>query len=347
MKTLRHHQLKQKNSFAVSAICPNYYSPTSIEELQLIPFELAQPLYILGEGSNTLFVDDKTPNILHPNIKGIAVKEVKDDIYITVSCSENWHQLVMFCLKKGFHGIENLALIPGSVGAAPVQNIGAYGVELADVIEQVSWYEFSTKQIHIFSKVECQFSYRESIFKNSLNGKGLIIDIVMKLSKTWQPILKYSGLDQLPKNSSAEIVVTKVIELRQQKLPDPKNLPNAGSFFKNPIIDRTQYLDLIANFPDIPAYPQQNEKVKIAAGWLIEQCGLKGLKMGEVGTHNKQALVLVNYNNGLGKAIVQLAQYIRTKVYEKFNILIEPEVRLLTENGLLSSIDMCVTESKD
>ncbi|WP_241242139.1 UDP-N-acetylmuramate dehydrogenase [Thalassotalea sp. G2M2-11] len=328
-------QLTQYNSFAIAAYCPHYYAPSSIEQLNDI-FPLPdQSFYILGEGSNTLFVESTTPTIIQPNFTGISVKEAAHQVELTVKSGENWHQLVEFCLARGYHGIENLALIPGSVGAAPVQNIGAYGVELADVVKSVQWYEFAKQKLHTLSKAQCQFAYRDSIFKHQYYGKGLIVSVTLTLSKQWGPNLSYQGLEALGLQATAEQVFNQVVQLRQAKLPDPKILPNAGSFFKNPIVELDVFHKLQQVYPNMPSYPQEDNQVKLAAGWLIEQSGLKGYRQGEAGVHKQQALVLVNHGQATGKDIYQLAQYVQQQVAQKFDIWLEPEVRLLDDKGLM------------
>jgi len=298
--------------------------------------QINSSFYVLGAGSNTLFIDETTPIIIQPNIKGITVTEQKDNYLIKVGCGENWHQLVTFCIENGYGGIENLALIPGSVGAAPVQNIGAYGVELADVITEVQWFEFESQKVHCFDKQACQFAYRDSIFKKTLLGKGIIVDITLSLPKVWQPKLAYAGLDKLGSDVSMENVFQKVIAIRQAKLPDPQTLPNCGSFFKNPIVKQNKYQALLAEFGDMPAYPQANGTVKLAAGWLIEKAGYKGFRLGEVGVHELQALVLVNYGSTKGKQLAELARLIQVAIYEKFKLSLEAEVRILSSRGLVS-----------
>jgi len=334
MNAQHHYSLAQYNTFAIPAISPAFYTPSSIADLDELTVELKKPFYILGEGSNTLFVDHFSPIIIKPSFTGIRVEDKEHEVLLTVQSGENWHQLVMFCLENGYHGLENLALIPGSVGAAPVQNIGAYGVELADTVEHVTWYDFSTKQVSTLTNQQCQFSYRNSIFKQSLSDTGLIVAVTLRLSKQWQPKLTYRGLDTLAKGVSAKEVVQQVIAIRQAKLPDPVKIPNAGSFFKNPIVSAEQFNNLKSIYCDIPAYPQDDGKIKLAAGWLIEQAGLKGFRAGDVGVHKHQALVLVNFGSECGQDIIELAQLVQAKVQEKFQVILEPEVRLLTELGL-------------
>jgi len=341
MNAQHQYSLAQHNTFALPAISPAFYAPNSIAELDELTAELKKPFYILGEGSNTLFVEPLAPIIIKPNFTGITVEDHEDEVLLTVQSGENWHQLVMFCLENGYHGLENLALIPGSVGAAPVQNIGAYGVELADVVEQVRWYDFATRQVKLLTNQQCQFSYRNSIFKQTLSGKGLIIAVTLRLTKQWQPKLTYRGLDTLAKDVSAKEVVQQVIAIRQTKLPDPDKIPNAGSFFKNPMVSADEFSKLKSIYSDIPAYPQNDGRIKLAAGWLIEQAGLKGFRVGDVGVHKHQALVLVNYGSNRGQDIIKLAQLVQAKVEDKFQVTLQPEVRLLTELGL-TTLNECI-----
>ncbi|MDG1750691.1 MAG: UDP-N-acetylmuramate dehydrogenase [Thalassotalea sp.] len=335
------YELTQHNSFALPAICPAFYQPKTLSELEDIVPHLSSPFYILGEGSNTLFTEQATTTILQPNFKGITVKENDDFVLLSAKCGENWHELVKYCVENNYHGIENLALIPGSVGASPVQNIGAYGTELADVIDHVSWYEFDTKTLKTLDQSACQFAYRDSIFKNSLANKGFIVEVTLRLSKQWQANLTYRGLDTLPVDVSAKEVFQKVIDIRQSKLPAPDKLPNAGSFFKNPVVEIKCFNSLKEQYPDMPAYPQKDGRIKLAAGWLIEKSGLKGLRKGNVGVDKTQALVLVNYGSKDGQDIVQLAKHVQEHVLAKFDIFLQPEVRLLSSKGLIQ-----LTQSK-
>ena len=323
------------NSFSFPAKCPVFIQPTTIQEINEIFTTISKPFYILGDGTNTLFTDDISPLIIKPSIKGIEVKESGNDVWLTAYCGENWHKLVEYCLERGFHGIENLALIPGSVGAAPVQNIGAYGVEIGSMVDKVQWFDFSTRQVKCLDRAECKFSYRDSIFKNELADQGIILSVTIKLSKLWSANLNYNGLDDLPANCTAKDVFEKVLTIRNSKLPDPSVTPNAGSFFKNPIISKVHYQTICSEYASVPGYVQRDNLIKIAAGWLIEQSGLKGFTLGKVGVHEKQALVLVNYGSTDGQDIIKLAKHVQNTVKEKFNIILEPEVRLLTQTGLM------------
>lgn len=333
MELIKQFSLQNNNSFNVKATCPIVYFPKTLADLKRLPDLSLNPFYILGDGSNTLFVDLQAPTIIKPDFKGVDIIETDESYIITVGAGENWHNLVCSCLKKGIYGLENLALIPGSVGAAPVQNIGAYGVEFSDFCTQVKWFEFASQTIKSISHPDCLFAYRNSIFKQALYNKGLITEVVLNFSKKWQANLSYAGLNELDQNSTPEQIMAKVISLRQAKLPDPSRLPNAGSFFKNPIVNEKKLNLLKISYPKIPFYPQAKGQAKLAAGWLIEQAGLKGYCKNGVGVHEHQALVLVNYESNNGKDIVALAQFVQQQVFTVFDILLSPEVRIVTNQG--------------
>jgi len=333
MKSHQQFPLQENNSFAVAATTPVIYYPRNDQELKLLVDVIEGDFYILGEGSNTLFVEDNTPVIIKPDFLGVTVNETKDYYEVNAACGENWHDLVCFCINKGIHGLENLALIPGSVGAAPVQNIGAYGVEVADFIESVVWFDFSENKSQLLTNAQCQFGYRNSIFKNDLKNKGVITNIILRFTKSWQAKLNYQGLNCLPENCSAIDIMNTVIAIRNTKLPDPKIIPNAGSFFKNPVISAEQFSILKSIHPDIPHYPQDNDRVKLAAGWLIEKSALKGFQMNGAAVHDKQALVLTNINSASGNDVKNLAIHVQQKVFELFQIRLEPEVRIIGQYG--------------
>ncbi len=333
MRSNQEYSLKTSNSFNIQANCSRIYFPTSLAELQQLPDLATENFYILGEGSNTLFVESQAPIIIQPKFTGISIVEQDDCFLVTAGAAQNWHDLVLFCLRQGIYGLENLALIPGCVGAAPVQNIGAYGVEFADYCQQVHWYEFASKTVQSLSKQACEFGYRDSVFKKELYNKGIITEVIFKFPKKWQANLSYAGLDLLAKDSSAAQVMEKVIALRSSKLPDPKALPNAGSFFKNPVVSASIFTRLQQQYPNIPCYPQQNGDIKLAAGWLIDQAGLKGFRHHGVGVHQQQALVIVNYASEDGADIIRLAKFIQRKVMQQFSVLITPEVRMVSQQG--------------
>lgn len=321
------------NSFALKVFTEQFLQPSTIDELIQISKNLPSNYYVLGEGSNSLFATAETVAIINPCFTGIKITSNEDGYILKVGASENWHKLVKYTVEQGLYGLENLALIPGSVGAAPVQNIGAYGVELADVCEAVYWFDWRTgREIKIHYK-DCLFSYRNSVFKNKLKNQGVITAVEMFLPKNWQPKLTYSGLNLLPKNISAKQLMQEVIRIRESKLPDIKVLPNAGSFFKNPLVTKTLFNQLINTYPSIPHYPQKNGLIKLAAGWLIDICGLKGFSINDAKVHDKQALVLVNSNQATGRDIIKLATYVQEQVKNKFSIVLEVEVRIIDKLG--------------
>lgn len=342
MKIRTNFGLQALNSFHVPATTAEILFPSSIQELAELSADKVASAYILGEGSNTLFCQPQAPTIIKPNLMGIEVLEQEDCFKVTAACAENWHEFVLYCIERGMYGLENLALIPGSIGAAPVQNIGAYGIEVAKFIDSVTWFDFATKKQTHFSQAECQFGYRNSIFKELLNGQGIITHVNFSLPKKWQAINSYQGLSTLPEPVTPQMILSKVIELRQAKLPEPKHLPNAGSFFKNPVLEKANFEHLLQQYPTMPFYPQSNGDVKLAAAWLIEQSGLKGYRDGGVGVHDKQALVIVNYAGCAGEKIVALSQLIQDKVREKFSIELVPEVRfIVSANDQHNAITEC------
>jgi len=333
MELIKQFSLQNNNSFNVKATCPIIYFPKTLTDLEQLPDLSLNPFYILGDGSNTLFVDLQSPTIIKPDFKGIKVVETDESYIVNVGAGENWHDLVCSCLEKGIYGLENLALIPGSVGGAPVQNIGAYGVEFSDFCTQVKWFEFASKTIKSLENIDCHFGYRNSIFKQGLYNRGIITEVVLNFPKKWQANLSYAGLSDIKENPTPEQVMEKIISLRQAKLPDPCKLPNAGSFFKNPIVNEQKLNSLKKTYPKIPFYPQGKGLTKLAAGWLIEQAGLKGYCKSGVGVHEHQALVLVNYESENGKDIVSLAKFVQQQVFTVFEIQISPEVRMVTTKG--------------
>lgn len=346
MELSHQFSLQNYNSFNIKAISPTIYFPKTIADLVQLPDLNDKPFYILGEGSNTLFTDSDAPIIIKPDFKGITISTTPNCYIVSVGAAENWHDFVCLCIEQGMYGLENLALIPGSVGAAPVQNIGAYGLELSQFCTRVKWFEFSSSEIKVLNNEDCEFSYRDSIFKKALHNKGVIIEVIFSFPKAWEANLSYAGLGDLGDNPSARQVMDKVISLRQAKLPDPSKLPNAGSFFKNPIVNEEKLQLLKKNHPKIPYYPQGNGLIKLAAGWLIDQAGLKGYRKQGVGVHENQALVLVNYASEEGKDIVALAHYVQQKVLTKFNILISPEVRMITVQGEQNFTDLAINSER-
>ena len=332
--------LKTSNTFGIDVSAAYFLAFSHADELMeffssgtSVVSPAVSPL-VLGGGSNILFTRNVAGIVLKNEIKGIQkIKEDADHIYIKAGSGENWHQFVLYCLENDYAGVENLSLIPGSVGASPLQNIGAYGVEIKDVFFSLEAFDLSEKKIISFDKADCAFGYRESVFKNKLKGKFIITSVTYKLNKT--PVLNISygavkqELEQMKINEISIRDVSKaVINIRQSKLPDPKITGNAGSFFKNPEVSKEVFKTLQTAFPGIVAHTTANENMKLAAGWMIEQCGWKGYRKGDAGCHPKQALVLVNYGKAKGSEILDLSAQIMQSVQDKFGVLLEREVNI-------------------
>ncbi len=331
----KHYPLDNLNTFAVSAKAEAFVLLENISQLVQLA-ELSKgydSVFILGGGSNLLLVDDYPGLVIYPQLKGIDILEEDDEqVVLRVAASEKWHQLVKYTLQQGYYGLENLALIPGTVGAAPVQNIGAYGVEIKQFIERVHCFDLQQAKMLILSNQDCQFGYRDSWIKRAGQGRYLVTQVDLILSKKPQLVLDYQPLKDDFKDVSSvtpQQVFERVCEVRRSKLPDPDKIANAGSFFKNPLISAEHYAKLKAEFPDLVAYPQTNGCFKVAAGWLIDQAGFKGLTEGKIGVHKQQALVLVNYSEGSGRHIWQLARKIMRAIEKKYKVTLEPEVRVL------------------
>ncbi|MBU2977494.1 UDP-N-acetylmuramate dehydrogenase [Alteromonas sp. C1M14] len=290
--------------------------------------------YLLGGGSNTLFLEDFEGQVFINTLKGISYRETKNSHIIKVASGENWHELVTRFLAEGWHGLENLALIPGSVGAAPIQNIGAYGVEAGNFIAAVEYRDIQTGETNERMGSECLFGYRDSIFKSALAGHILITHVTFELPKKYQPITTYGDLAKLTDPSANEIYNT-VINIRRSKLPDPDTLGNAGSFFKNPVLLASHYQDLKNEFGAVPGFSAGNG-VKVPAAWFIDQCGFKGKTIGGVRCHPDQPLVLTNANNASGDDVISMAQLIMQTVNERYAVPLEPEVRLVGSAGAIT-----------
>lgn len=296
------------------------------------------PRLVLGQGSNTLFVEPYAGLVIKPELTGISAEVTTTGVKLTVAAGENWHQLVRYTVAKGWGGLENLALIPGTVGAAPVQNIGAYGREFADFCTAVEALDISSGARRWFTAEQCQFAYRQSFFKSEPAGRWLIIRVQLWLPQPWTPKLSYQGLQaQLGSQPpTPQTVMDAVVHVRQQKLPDPAVLGNAGSFFKNPEVSAEQAAALLQQYPAMVSYAQPNGQVKLAAGWLIEQLGLKSVQVGQAGVHDEQALVLVNHGGATSKELVTLAWQLRRLVSEAYGVVLEPEVRLIGRSSELT-----------
>ena len=326
--------LKTYNSFGVVAKAALFAVVKSKEDLQLVLGDKRfHSAWILGGGSNTVFCNAPKQPIIHIDIAGVKIiEENTEDVVINVGAGVNWHELVLWSLEHGFGGLENLSLIPGNVGAAPIQNIGAYGVELQDVFEKCSFIYRNNQITETFDKSACKFGYRDSIFKNELKNKVVITDVSLRLKKmNFNLNTSYGAIEQeLLFNNirvpSPKDISDAVINIRSAKLPDPKQLGNAGSFFKNPIVSKSKFQQLKTSFADIPHYTQPNGDYKIPAAWLIEQVGMKGIREGEVGTHKHHALVLVNYGNASGQDIKAFSLSVQEKVQNHFNVMLQAEV---------------------
>lgn len=325
--------LKKFNTLALPARAEYFCTVNSLDQLhEALTFAKENKLQImpLGEGSNLVLAGDIKGLVIAINLKGKYYElQSSDKVKVTLAAGENWHESVAYCLQQGFYGLENLALIPGTVGAAPIQNIGAYGVELSDFFVSLTALDIATGELLQLTAQDCEFAYRSSVFKRGALDKYIIVDVCLELSKTPKinadyPALKaeLDGLELSP-NKLFETVCS----IRQSKLPDPAKIPNVGSFFKNPVISTTQVNKLLFDYPDMPNYSQATGLSKIPAAWLIEHCGYKGLKQGNVGVHDKQALVLVNFQ-GDGTELLDLAKNIEFDVMRKFDIKLDIEPRI-------------------
>jgi UDP-N-acetylmuramate dehydrogenase len=329
-------KLKNYNTFGLDAEAKRFFEFTEPDELAFFLHNegLPEKFLILGGGSNLLFNGDFDGLIIHPNVPGVGeVKEDRNFVYIEAGAGVEWDELVRLSVVYELGGLENLSLIPGKVGAAPVQNVGAYGVEAQEHIHLVRAISLEDGSPVEFTNEECRFAYRDSIFKNELKNKVVITSVVFKLDKFPDYKLGYGALKQeVEKLGEVNLhnLRQAVIHIRESKLPDPKQLGNAGSFFKNPVINTTEAERIIKSFEQVPHYPSADGKsIKLAAGWLIDQCGWKGYRKGNVGVHNEQALVLVNYGGATGFELVNLAEKIKASVFDKFGLELEPEVKII------------------
>jgi UDP-N-acetylmuramate dehydrogenase len=327
--------LKDFTTFGVSANAKKFTTFSTEEEARNLTKNNNEALLILGGGSNVLLTQDFNGLVLKNEIKGISIIEKNNiSVVLKVGAGEEWHNFVLHTIENGYFGIENMSLIPGSVGASPMQNIGAYGVEIKDVFEKLEALEIETGEIHEFTKEACAFGYRESVFKHALKGKYIITHVYFRLSLVEKISTKYGAIEQeLLKNGisnpTSKDVSNAVIAIRSSKLPNPKDLGNAGSFFKNPVVPIKLYNKIRETFSDAPAYPIDENSVKVPAGWLIESAGWKGKKIGACGVHVNQALVLVNYGGATGNDILNLSTEIIDNIYQKFGIILEREVNIL------------------
>lgn len=338
MKLKKNQSLKSYNTFGIEVYAQCFLEVNSVSEINSA-LDFVQKnqlkLLILNGGSNLLFTQDFDGLVLKINLKGIEiVKETEDVVFVKVQAGENWHDFVQWTLQNDFGGLENLSLIPGNAGTAPMQNIGAYGVEIKDVMAELSTLEIATGNVKTFANLDCKFGYRESVFKNELKNQFILLDVTFRLTKKKHQLRTSYGAIQSElknlkiENPTIQNVSQAVINIRQTKLPNPKELGNSGSFFKNPVITKSQFEEIQKKYPEISAYPS-GDLVKVAAGWLIETTGWKGKRIDDAGVHEKQALVLVNYGEATGQEIYNLSQKIMDDVKHKFGIELEREVNIV------------------
>lgn len=338
MEITEDQSLKHFNTFHIEARA-KYFAPIkTVEEFKTLKstgIYLREKKLILGGGSNILFTQDFDGLVIKNSLSGIdVIKEDDKHIWLKIGSGENWHELVLTCLKNKWYGLENLSLIPGTAGAAPVQNIGAYGVEIKDFFESLSAIDLSSGDEMTFAAGDCDFGYRKSIFKTRYRNKLFITEVLLRLNKTPKVNISYGALRNYFANKgtneiSPEAVSEAVIAVRKSKLPDPETIGNGGSFFKNPVVPKSFLSTLQNHFPDVPFFPENETEVKLPAAWLIERCNWKGKRLGSAGVHHLQALVLVNLGNASGMEIANLSREIQNSVFEKFQIRLEPEVNII------------------
>ena len=336
MQITPNFSLKDYNTFGINAKAEFFVAVQSVSELkEALQMPQFSQKFILGGGSNMLLKKDVPGLVINLNLKGIAVeREDNDHVWLRVAAGENWNEFVGYCVAQDYGGVENLALIPGNVGTAPVQNIGAYGVELKDTFESCEVVNRITLETETLTKTECTFGYRDSLFKQE-KDKYIITSVLFKLTKrNHQLHTTYGDIQQTLnhrdiKNPSLKDIAEAVMQIRQQKLPDPKKIGNSGSFFKNPVVERKKLTAMQQDHPEIPFYEMGDDQVKIPAGWLIEQAGLKGKRFGNAGVHDRQALVLINHGNATGAEIWEVALAVQKEVKTRFNILLQPEVNII------------------
>jgi UDP-N-acetylmuramate dehydrogenase len=329
--------LKNYNTFGIDVKARFFVEITGLVQLQKVLELKAYPKkFIISGGSNMLLTKDIDALVMHIGLKGITVvEEDEQSVEVKVMAGENWHELVLWSLEKGYGGLENLSLIPGNVGTAPIQNIGAYGVELKDVFVSCAAMDVKTGELEGFDNEACAFGYRDSIFKNEAKDKYIITSVVLKLTKKDHVLhTGYGSIENELKEKgivhpTIQDISEAVIAIRRSKLPDPKEIGNSGSFFKNPVISKKAFDRFIKKHPEAPFYEVDDNEFKIPAGWLVEQCGFKGKRFGDAGVHDKQALVLVNHGNATGQEILDLSKKIQEEVHKQFKIKIQPEVNII------------------
>jgi UDP-N-acetylmuramate dehydrogenase len=329
--------LKNHNTFGIEAKAKQFVAVHSVDELKEVLHQKSEDKkFILGGGSNMLLTQDIDALVIHVDLKGKKIiKEDENSVWVESMAGESWHEFVLWTIGQDFGGLENMSLIPGNVGTTPVQNIGAYGTEIKDTFVSCDAMNIATQEIKTFTKEECNFGYRESIFKHEAKDKYVITSVVFKLTKQSHKInTSYGDITKELENKNIQIptlidVSNAVIAIRQSKLPDPKVLGNSGSFFKNPVVSREQFLKVQKQFPDIKFFEVSPSEVKVPAGWLIENVGLKGYRKDDAGVHKNQALVIVNYGNATGKELLELSKFVQKTVFDKYGIAIEAEVNVI------------------
>ncbi len=336
MKLTPHASLLTLNTLALDVHCLWLAEVAQVDDLQQLvtkPELTDLPRLVLGGGSNVLFCNDFAGLVVLNRLKGIQLQDEGEHWLLHVAAGEEWHQLVCHALQQGWYGLENLALIPGTVGAAPVQNIGAYGVELASFCAYVEAFNWQSGQLERIDAADCHFGYRDSIFKHEYQDSHFITAVGLRLPKAWTPVLGYGPLAALGDAPTAQAIFDTVCATRRAKLPDPAVLGNAGSFFKNPVVTRALADTLKQQYPHMPCYPAGEGQAKLAAGWLIDQCGLKGFAIGRAAVHQEQALVLVNLGGASAMELIALAAHVRDSVEQKFGVVLEHEVRFMGLTG--------------
>ncbi len=336
MKIQKNISLKPYNTFGIDVNAAEFITIDNLESLiDLIVKHNKKNIFLLGGGSNMLLTKDIDQLVIKFNTKGIdIIEQDQHNVLVEVQSGENWHEFVLWSIAMDFAGVENLSLIPGNVGTAPIQNIGAYGQEVKDTIVSCTALEIQTGKMRTFTNEQCNFGYRESIFKNQLKDQYIITSVTFKLTKDNHVLKTQYGAIQAKldiaqiQNPTIKDISQAVIAIRQEKLPDPKHLGNSGSFFKNPIITRELFESLLKKHPDMPSYPVDQNTVKVPAGWLIEKCGFKGYRKNDAGVHENQALVLVNHGNATGQEIYELSKEIQAKIQHCFGIKIQVEVNI-------------------
>ncbi|WP_407331916.1 UDP-N-acetylmuramate dehydrogenase [Enterovibrio sp. 27052020O] len=332
MKILTNTSLKPYHTFGLALNAKEIIKAQKADDfLQIWKQKPDEPKLVVGEGSNLLFCEDFAGVVILNCLKGIEVKETSTEWLLHVAGGENWHDLVSWTIEQGMPGLENLALIPGLVGSAPIQNIGAYGVEFKESCDYVDVLMLDSGKTQRLSAKACEFGYRDSIFKRQLKDKAIVIAVGFKLPKQWEPVIGYGALSELNDIESldAKHVYNKVCQIRRSKLPDPKEIGNAGSFFKNPVVATSLADNLRTEYPNMPSFGVNDSEVKLAAGWLIDQCGLKGHRIGGAAVHSQQALVLTNIGNATATDVLTLAQKVVDTVYDRFGVTLEHEVRFM------------------